>query len=151
MDRPGYELPLLLFGAFRELIDETHRRLAEAGHPDHRAVHGFAMQAVGNGSSISDVGRRLGVSKQAAAKTVDRLVQMGYLRLEPDPADARRKIVRPTRRGQDMLAQSARIFDEIQAEWAKRIGPRRIAQLHDDLVELAGSSALRLDGISGLV
>jgi DNA-binding MarR family transcriptional regulator len=75
---------------------------------------------------------------------------MGYLRLEPDPSDARRKIIRPTRRGQDMLAQSARIFDEIQAEWAKRIGRRRMAQLHDDLAELAGSSALRLDGIGSL-
>ncbi|QDP97889.1 winged helix DNA-binding protein [Microlunatus elymi] len=151
MDRPGYELPMLLFGAFRELIDETHRRLDEAGHHDHRAVHGFVMQAVGAGATVSDVGRTLGVSKQAAAKSVDRLVGMGYLSVTADPADARRKIIKPTARGRDMLIQSARIFDEIQAEWAVRIGRRRMRQLQDDLAELAGSSALRLDGIGGLV
>jgi hypothetical protein len=64
----GYELPLLLFGGFRTLIDQLHAQLARQGHPNIRPAHGFAMQAIGlQGATASEVGRRLGVSKQAAA------------------------------------------------------------------------------------
>lgn len=150
MDDRGWELPLLLFGGFRTIIDETHRRLAEKGHPGLTAAHGFAMQAIGPGSSVSEVGRRLGVSKQAAAKTVDRLTRMGYLTGTADPADGRRKIVAPTERGRDVLRQSARTFHQIYAEWAEVIGAERLQQLHEDLERLAGDRGYRLDSISWL-
>ena len=66
-------LPLLLFGGFRTLIDRLHAELAGQGHPDVRPAYGFAMQAIGrDGATASELGRRLGVSKQAAGKTVDR-------------------------------------------------------------------------------
>jgi DNA-binding MarR family transcriptional regulator len=80
----------LLVGAFRSLIDELHRTLAENGHDKARPLHGFALQAIGpDGSTTSQLGRRLGVSKQAAAKTVASLERAGYIRREPDSADAR--------------------------------------------------------------
>src|SRR5215469_10796493 len=61
----GYELPLLLFGGFRAIIDELHAELARRGHPELRPAHGFAMQAIGlPGATASDVGKRLGISKQ---------------------------------------------------------------------------------------
>jgi DNA-binding MarR family transcriptional regulator len=150
MEHPGYQLPLLLFGAFRTIIDETHRRLAAAGHPGLRAAHGFALQAIGQGSTTSEVGRRLGISKQAAAKTVDRLIRMGYLVSAADPADARRKLVTPSERGRDVLVQSARIFDQVYAELAETIGSTRLRQLRDDLETLAGERACRLDSVSWL-
>ena len=43
----GFELPLLLFGGFRSIIDELHAELARRGHPDLRPAHGFALQAIG--------------------------------------------------------------------------------------------------------
>src|SRR5580658_491145 len=70
VERSGFELPLLLVGAFRSLIDELHAELARQGHDLARPVHGFALQAIGpEGVTVSELGRRLGVSKQAAAKT----------------------------------------------------------------------------------
>lgn len=118
-DRPGYELPLLLFAGFRTLIDRLHAELARQGHPDVRPAHGFAMQAIGpDGATASEVGRRLGVSKQAAGKTVDRLITLGYAARTEDPADARRKLVRLTPHGIDALRRSATVFDELRAEWA---------------------------------
>ena len=66
-DPPGFELPLLLFAGFRTLIDALHAELAAQGHPGVRPAYGFAMQAIGlNGATASEVGRRLGISKQAA-------------------------------------------------------------------------------------
>src|ERR1700733_5960396 len=97
LDPPGFELPLLLFGAFRGIIDQLHAELARQGHPDVRPAYGFAMQAIGlDGATASDLGRRLGITKQAAGKTVDRLVDLGYAERSDDPADGRRKVVRLT-------------------------------------------------------
>ena len=69
--RPGFALPLLLLLGFQTLVDQLHAELADQGHPDARPAHGFALQAIGpDGITATELGRRLGVSKQAAAKTI---------------------------------------------------------------------------------
>ncbi|SDF38647.1 MarR family winged helix-turn-helix transcriptional regulator [Pseudonocardia oroxyli] len=85
-------------------------------------MHGFALQAVGTGCTAADLGRALGVSKQAAAKTIAGLEAAGYVERSADPGDARRVVVRPTAHGRDLLARSAAIFDALRAEWANRLG-----------------------------
>src|ERR1700742_5281683 len=96
---PGYELPLLLLAGFRAVIDEAHRELAERGHPGLRPGHGFALQAVGTfGATATEVGRRLGVSKQAAGKTIDRLTELGYVIRGEAAADRRRQLDRKSTR-----------------------------------------------------
>ncbi|GAB7038478.1 MULTISPECIES: MarR family winged helix-turn-helix transcriptional regulator [Catenuloplanes] len=148
VDEPvnGWELALLLFGGFRTLVDALHAELAAQGHPHARPVHGFAMQAIGRrGATGTELGRRLGVSKQAAGKTVDRLIALGYAERADDPHDARRKIVRLTPHGLDCLARSARIFDTLRASWAARLGPDRVADLESALRTVVPSDALRVD------
>ncbi|GAA1268560.1 MarR family winged helix-turn-helix transcriptional regulator [Kitasatospora nipponensis] len=142
----GFELPLLLFAGFRSIIDELHAELARQGHPDLRPAHGFALQAVGpTGTTASEVGRRLGVSKQAAGKTIDRLQAVGYLERADDPADARRKLVRLTPYGVDALARSAAVFETLRARWAAELGAERLRQLEDDLRTMAPAAFFRLD------
>ncbi|WP_086830419.1 MarR family winged helix-turn-helix transcriptional regulator [Streptomyces sp. NRRL B-24572] len=149
-DTPGFELPLLLFGGFRTLIEQLHTRLADEGHPDMRPAHGFAMQAVGvHGATASDIGRRLGVSKQAAGKTVDRLLAVGYAERADDPVDARRKLVRLTPRGYDALARSAAIFDDLRAEWIATLGADRVRDMEAALRNVVPEeTAFRLDATS---
>ncbi|MEU5101552.1 MULTISPECIES: MarR family winged helix-turn-helix transcriptional regulator [unclassified Streptomyces] len=143
---PGYELPLLLFAGFRSLIDQLHAELARQGHPDLRPAHGFAMQAIGlDGATASELGRRLGVSKQAAGKTADRLEAVGYAVRAEDPADARRKVIRLTPHGMDALARSAAVFEELRAQWAAALGPERLRGLEDDLRVMVPLSGFRLD------
>ncbi|WP_198422483.1 MarR family winged helix-turn-helix transcriptional regulator [Streptomyces sp. QHH-9511] len=148
----GYELPLLLFAGFRTLIDRLHAELARQGHPGLRPAHGFAMQAIGvEGATASDIGRRLGVSKQAAGKTVDRLLALGYAERADDPADARRKLVRLTPRGDDALARSAAVFDELRAEWAATLGPARVRDMEAALrTVVPAETTYRLDATSWL-
>ena len=143
--KPGYELPFLLLSGFRVLVEEAHRRLADRGHAELRPAHGFAMQAVGTGSTTGEVARALGVTKQAASKTIERLTEMGYVTGSPDPADARRKIVVPTARGVDMLEKSAEAFDEVYREWGEQIGVDELDGLHEALRALVGERALRVD------
>ncbi|MFD6879075.1 MULTISPECIES: MarR family winged helix-turn-helix transcriptional regulator [unclassified Streptomyces] len=151
-DTPGFELPLLLLGGFRTLIDRLHARLAEEGHPGLRPAYGFALQAIGGrGATASDIGRRLGVSKQAAGKTVDRLVALGYAERTDDPGDARRKLVRLTPHGLAALGRSAAVFDELRAEWAGALGAERVRDIEAALrTVVPAETAFRLDATSWL-
>ncbi|MBB5808522.1 DNA-binding MarR family transcriptional regulator [Saccharothrix ecbatanensis] len=143
---PGFELPLLLFAGFRSLIDQLHAELAERGHPDVRPAYGFAMQAIGaHGASASEIGRRLGVSKQAAGKTVDRLAALGYVERVDDPQDARRKLIRLTPRGIDSLAQAAEIFDRLRAQWVHKLGADRVTQLESSLRTVVPNAGFPVD------
>lgn len=142
----GYELPLLLLAAFRAVIDEAHEELAARGHPELRPAHGFAMQAIGTfGATAAEVGRRLGVSKQAAGKTIDRLAELGYVERGAEPADRRRKLVRLTPRGTEALTLSADAFEHVRARWAGLLGADRVAALEADLHAVAPRQAFRLD------
>jgi DNA-binding MarR family transcriptional regulator len=142
----GFELPLLLFGGFRSIIDELHAELARRGHPDLRPAHGFALQAIGPyGATATEAGRRLGISKQAAGKTIERLEELGYVQRAGDDQDRRRKLVRITPRGVDALATSAMIFEDIRSRWASALGPDRLPALEADLRAMAAGEAFRLD------
>jgi DNA-binding MarR family transcriptional regulator len=107
-----------LLRAGRAVIDELHRRLAGRGHPDVRPAHGYAFQAIGaHGTTAGELGRRLGVTKQAAGQMVDELVRLGYVTRGADPSDGRRRLVTLTPHGVDCLVKSAEIFDELIGEW----------------------------------
>ena len=145
-EAPGFELPLRLLLAFRVLIDELHAELARRGHPGMRPMHGFVFQAIGaDGTTAAELGRRLGISKQAAGKTIDILEKLGYLERGPDPGDARRKVVRITDRAVDALGLSARIFDDLRARWAEILGAERLRALEADLRRVTPRDPWRLD------
>ena len=144
MDRPGYELPLLLLAAFRSIVDELHRDLALQGHPQARPVHGFALQAIGpDGVRLSELGRRLGISKQAVTKTAAGLERVGYAARERDAGDARAVRLVRTEAGDDFLRLSAAGFDRIRARWIQEIGVARVESLEAELARLAGDSVRR--------
>lgn len=135
--RPGNMLPFLLLSAFRTLIDELHLRLAEHGHPDLRPAHGFAIQMVSRGGSVSDLGRRLGVSKQAASKTVRGLEGLGYARRVPSAIDQRQVEVLLTPRGVEALTLSGEILNQLRDECAATVGEREMVTLEDALAQLS--------------
>jgi DNA-binding MarR family transcriptional regulator len=146
VDGYGFELPLLLFGGFRSIIDELHAELARRGHADLRPAHGFAMQAIGpGGATATEVGRRLGVSKQAAGKTIERLEELGYVHRAGDQADRRRKLVRLTPRGIEALALSAMIFNDVRSRWRRELGASRLSALEEDLRTMVPGEKFRLD------
>jgi DNA-binding MarR family transcriptional regulator len=139
MSRPGFALPLLLAAAFRELIDALHAELAARGHGQARPIHGFALQAIGpDGTTVSELGRRLGVTKQAAAKTAAGLEEIGYVARRPSERDARASVLTVTARGREMLGLSEEIFDRLHGDWERQLGAERVAAIEDGLAEVTG-------------
>lgn len=145
MARTGADLAILLLGGFRSLADAATAELARRGHDDVRPAHDFAMRAIAAGAdNASELGRRLAVSKQAAAKTIAQLEERGYVSRTDDPADARRKLIGVTPLGHSVMREGEAIFEELRAAWEARIGVQELARLEASLVVLVGEQPIDL-------
>ncbi|MFD6447145.1 MarR family winged helix-turn-helix transcriptional regulator [Promicromonospora sp. NPDC060204] len=146
MTRSGADLALLLLGGYRTLVDAVAAELAAGGHDDVRPVHDFAMRAIADGAdNASELGRRLAVSKQAAAKTIAVLLERGYVRRGTDPQDARRKRIEVTPLGWEVMHRGEAIFDSLREDWARRIGAEELATLERQLAALVGDTPVSPD------
>ena len=150
MSRSGRDLALLLLGGFRALVDALAVELDRRGYTDVRPVHAFAMRGIIAGAdNASELGRRLSISKQAAAKTIAILQKRGYVERGADPGDARRKRLRLTKRGFAELREAEAIFDDLRRQWARQIGSAELKTLEKHLSTLIGPSRVRLDDMPG--
>ncbi len=146
MSRSGADLALLLLGGFRVLVDDAVLELAERGYDDVRPVHDFTMRAIAAGADdASELGRRLLVSKQAAAKTVAVLEERGYVTRGADPLDARRKRLEVTALGFEVMREGEAVFDELRDKWKRKIGAKQLERLESDLASVVGAPPVRLD------
>ena len=114
---------MLLYGAFDAMASEVHTELARAGHPHLSVSNEFAMRAIDDGAeSAADLARALGVTRQAAAKTIVSLEKLDYVGRISDDADARRKRLVVTDHGREAVAVGARAFDAIYQNWCEHAG-----------------------------
>jgi len=131
------ELTLLLGLGFQLVLGEFNRRLAEAGYPDLRPVHGLAFQALrGPGCTSTELADRLGVTKQAAGQIVDDLENRGYVRRQPHPDGGRRRLVVLTDQAFDHLATAGRVLHGLEGELAGQLGATSLADLRVELARL---------------
>lgn len=138
MSEPGWRVVLLLAAAFRDSVESLHVELAELGHPESRPLHGFALQAIGTeGCTIAELGKRLGVSKQAAAKTAVALESAGYVARSSVAGDRRSVLLSRTSHADAMLAASEAGFDRVIARWRAQVGAKRFDAMVETLSELA--------------
>lgn len=145
MDSPGYgfELPLLLIGAFRNIIDELHEYLGDHGHRESRPAHAFALQSIGGDVvSVTELAGRLNVTRQAAAKTIARLEQLRYVERKTDRTDARSSLISLTPRARELLHLSAVFFERKKSEWSALLGDAQLNELFLGLSKLAPDAPL---------
>jgi DNA-binding MarR family transcriptional regulator len=130
------------------MADEIQRRLAAEGYADLRFSDGFVFQHLVEGSTtIGALAERLGVSQQAASKSVADLERRGYVTRAPDPDDARARLVALTPRGEAAIAGARRHREALVDELAGRLGPRRTESarrlLLDIVADLGAEEAVR--------
>jgi DNA-binding MarR family transcriptional regulator len=145
---PGVELALLLLDGFHSMTDEVRAELADRGHPGVRAGHEFTLRAIDAGAdTASELGRRLSVTKQAAAQAIAALEQLGYVVRKADPGDARLKRLQVTPRGREMMTLGAALFDEVRDRWAAQIGAGELDALQAQLARLAARRTMTADDL----
>ena len=79
--------------------------------------------------SISELARRLAVSRQAVHQTVGEARRRGIVMLVEDPFDARLRNVCFTDKGLRMVRSAAQAVRAIEARLARRLGARDVATL----------------------
>ena len=142
-DLPDHPMIRLLDVAFAEFSSELTRRVAEAGYTDIRPGHGCVFGYIDpEGSRLTDMAERAGMTKQSVGEAASDLEKRGYLERVPDPADGRAKIIRLTEKGRVAQAIGRGLIADIEADWAEQFGADRIAALRDAL-EAVGAERLR--------
>ena len=142
---PGARLALLLLDSYEGMVAAVVEELARRGHPGVTATHEFALQAIDQGAGdAAALARQLGVSRQAAAKTIAALEHLGYVKRLVDGTDARRKPLKVTDRGYDMAAIGGIAFNKLRNRLKRDIGLERLESLEGALEKLA---ALKHDRI----
>ena len=135
-----------------ELQRRVQSGFAKAGLAEIRPAHNPIFQWLPvDGARVTELAERIGTTKQAVGYLVDHLEANGYLERVPDPRDGRALLVRRTKKGWRVNQTARKLVEEVQADWAGRIGEDRMAQLRDllgDLVRALGVSySPRLGGI----
>src|SRR5216117_3379169 len=138
----AHQSPPPLIGALLRLPWEAVQRhmlepLHERGFADFDAAYLNVFQYPGpQGARPSELAARLRISKQALNYLLGELERLGYLERRPDPDDLRSKRVALTPRGQSAIRVIREAVVEMETTWAQQLGPRRLAQLRDVLLDI---------------
>ncbi|MGV9505416.1 MarR family winged helix-turn-helix transcriptional regulator [Streptomyces tendae] len=123
-------LPQLL-GDARRWFDEALLAALEASGASHVSLTQLGLFSVldEDGTTVSELARRMGVTRQTAHQAVHGLVQLGLLEQAPDPASARRRLIRRTPEGRRAHQQADRVLRRLEETLAERIGRDAVAAL----------------------
>jgi DNA-binding MarR family transcriptional regulator len=123
--------------AYRLLVDSLHEELAERGWQDVRPQYGYVLLACRERPTTSgEIAALFGVSKQAAGKLIDAMVQSGLLLRRSSAEDARAKPLVLSPRGRRLLVTVEEVYTALEEEWAEIIGRRRLEALRSDLLRV---------------
>jgi len=130
------ELSLLSLFAGWAMTDELQRRLAADGLGELRFNDGVVIQHVLAGPlSITALAERMGVTQQAASKTVADLERRGLLTREPAPDDGRAKNLALTEQAKRAVDKTREHRAQLEAELVEEYGPR-VADARDLLAAI---------------
>lgn len=119
------------------LDERTLDALRAAGHPHVRRMHGFVFQhLIDDQPTVSQLAALLGVTQQAASKSVVELETLGYVRREPDPLDSRRRRVALTDHGRQAIAVSREVRATLSQALREEVGEHAVSTARRVLVAL---------------
>jgi DNA-binding MarR family transcriptional regulator len=145
-DQPALSPGQLLVKCARLLNDQALARMrTRAGAPRLRPSHAALLPHLDlEGTRLTDLAARMGVTKQAVGQLVEEMEQMGVLTRTTDEEDRRAKRVRFSTRGKRGSLQGAGILGEIEQELTATLGQKPMSSLQailTDLLEVLQSRA----------
>ena len=143
-DNPKARIPLtgLLEVALESMLAEFRAELEDSEFSDIRPTHGCVFRFVkDDGMRLTRLAELASITKQSAGEIVDDLVERGYAKRVPDPADRRAKLICLTERGEEAQARGFGLFAEVEERWIQRYGREKIDALRGTLEEIAAAEA----------
>jgi DNA-binding MarR family transcriptional regulator len=128
----------LLFKAARLLDERAIARVnQEPGRAQLRPAHTNLFPHIDfHGTRLTDIAKRIGITKQAVGQLVAELEEMGVVELLADPDDGRAKRVRFTSRGTAAIRHGLDVLRTIETQLSDSIGETQMRALHRALLAL---------------
>ena len=111
------ELILETFRLNGQLLEAGDRLTAPLGLTSARWQVLGAIEEEGRPLTVAQVGRRMGLSRQAVQRLVNDLERLGFVSLEDNPDHKRARLVQPTPSCLETLGR----LNEIQATWVNEL------------------------------
>jgi DNA-binding MarR family transcriptional regulator len=96
-----------------------------------------------DGLRPGEIAHLSGLSKQTVNDLLGELERSGYVERHPHPDDRRARIVHLTESGRELQRTAHETSSELESEWAKVLGERRLAALRSTLQEMIAHGAPR--------
>lgn len=133
-DNADTNLAQLFMRAFYWADEGLQNALKRKGWPSITRAQSMVFVNIGEGvTRPSEIATRVGVTRQAIHQTINELVALGFLTLEPDPRDRRAKVVRYTETGARIGRDAVEALQQIEQALAERIGPEHVKALRQAL------------------
>ena len=120
------------------------QRIRERGHPFMRTAHGYLIQHLVAGSpTVTELASRMGVTQQAASKSVVELETLGLVQREGEAGDQRVRRVTLTDAGREVVESGRAARAHLEAKLVEALG--------DDVIATAkGALAALIDAVGGI-
>jgi DNA-binding MarR family transcriptional regulator len=129
--------PLLMFVAHRAAESQVLDAVRAAGFDDVTIAQCRIAQRLSlHGIRLTELAEQAQVTKQTAGALVDELERNGYVTREPDPVDARARLVMLSDRGEQVCRAAAEEIARIEARWQAHLGTQAYDRLRDALIAL---------------
>lgn len=126
----------LLLKAARLWNDDAMSRIQKT-NPALRSSHTRLLPHIDiEGTKLTDLATRMGVTKQAAGEWVNELEAEGLLERIADPNDKRAKLIRLTAKGRRALLSGLALLTAMEDELAEDMGKARMKALGTTLTRL---------------
>jgi DNA-binding MarR family transcriptional regulator len=127
----------LLIRAHRAFLAATTAKLEALGYAGLSGTPGVVLaQLDPEGTRLTTIAERLGITKQSVSQIITDLEQRGYVQRLEDPTDRRASLVRFTPQGWQFCQDANRVRLELEAEYETTLGSEQMQTLRDLLERL---------------
>jgi DNA-binding MarR family transcriptional regulator len=135
---PGPYVGALLRPCWQWVREQIFSGVAAAGYDDLNAAHiALFRYPTLDRQRPSELAEQLQITRQSVNDLLGHLESCGYITRQAHPGDGRARVVRLTTRGRRLETTINHQAQAAERHIAELLGPRRFAQLHDALDELA--------------
>ena len=133
----------LLVRAHRAFLAGTTARLEALGYAGLGGTPGVLIAHLDpDGTRLTVIAERLGITKQSASQIVTDLETRGYVQRLEDPTDRRASLVRFTERGWQFCQDANRVRLDLETEYETALGTTQMQTLRALLEELLEQTAV---------